>query len=102
MRARLKKISGDGVRVPRPRRNGHSSARPADADAAFDLGPTDEPVDEGDGAESAARDLRAERRMRASGGPVDRASYQCQCGYAFDARVSTSVCCPHCGTGQAW
>jgi predicted Zn-ribbon and HTH transcriptional regulator len=52
--------------------------------------------------EVSARDLRAERRMRASGGPEDRAAYQCQCGYAFEARVSTSVSCPHCGSSQAW
>ena len=47
-------------------------------------------------------DLRQERRMRESGGPDDRAHYRCVCGYAFDAPVSTSVACPHCGTGQAW
>lgn len=46
--------------------------------------------------------LRAERRMRASGGPEDRAAYRCDCGYAFEAEVSTSVACPHCGHGQAW
>jgi hypothetical protein len=40
--------------------------------------------------------------MRASGGPEDRAAYQCPCGYVFEARVSTSVSCPNCGTGQAW
>jgi uncharacterized protein (DUF983 family) len=32
----------------------------------------------------------------------DRALYECSCGYAFDAVVSTSVRCPHCGTAQAW
>jgi hypothetical protein len=49
-----------------------------------------------------APDHRAERRARASGGPIDRASYACGCGYVFEAAVSTSVACPHCGTGQAW
>jgi DNA-directed RNA polymerase subunit RPC12/RpoP len=40
--------------------------------------------------------------MRESGGPDDRAVYTCSCGYVFEADVSTSVTCPHCGTGQAW
>ena len=47
-------------------------------------------------------DLADERRMRESGGPDDRAVYTCSCGYVFKADVSTSVTCPHCGTGQAW
>jgi hypothetical protein len=47
-------------------------------------------------------DLVDERRMRESGGPDDRAMYTCSCGYVFEADVSTSVTCPHCGTGQAW
>jgi len=40
--------------------------------------------------------------VREAGGPVDQASYNCECGYLFRAPVSTSVVCPHCGTGQAW
>ena len=47
-------------------------------------------------------ELKAEKRARESGGPEDRAFYTCACGYAFDAEVSTSVTCPHCGAGQAW
>jgi rubrerythrin len=47
-------------------------------------------------------ELRGERRVRESGGPIDRAQYACSCGYVFDAAVSTSVACPHCGTPQAW
>jgi len=43
-----------------------------------------------------------QRRSRASGGPMDTAQYACSCGYVFNAAVSTSVACPHCGTGQAW
>jgi hypothetical protein len=42
------------------------------------------------------------RRAREAGGPLDRASYNCSCGMQFDAAVSTSVACPHCGTEQAW
>ncbi len=41
-------------------------------------------------------------RVRAAGGPIDRASYACVCGYMFNAPVSTTVHCPHCGAGQAW
>jgi hypothetical protein len=41
-------------------------------------------------------------RVRAAGGPLDQASYSCSCGYVFDAAVSTSVSCPHCGYAQAW
>ena len=47
-------------------------------------------------------DLADERRARESGGPDDRAVYTCSCGYVFEADVSTSVACPHCGAGQAW
>ena len=47
-------------------------------------------------------DLTDERRMRESGGPDDRAVYTCSCGYVFEADVTTSVTCPHCGSGQAW
>ena len=47
-------------------------------------------------------ELADERRLRESGGPKDRAMYSCSCGYVFEADVSTSVACPHCGTGQAW
>ena len=32
----------------------------------------------------------------------DRAQYGCACGYLFEARVTASVTCPHCGAGQAW
>ena len=36
------------------------------------------------------------------GGTEDTALYACSCGYAFQAEVTTSVGCPHCGTEQAW
>jgi hypothetical protein len=42
------------------------------------------------------------RRVRAAGGPLDRASYTCECGYVFLAAVTTTVRCPHCGDTQAW
>ncbi len=41
-------------------------------------------------------------RARTAGGPLDRASYACACGFVFIAAVSTSVACPHCGARQAW
>jgi hypothetical protein len=44
----------------------------------------------------------ATQRVRDAGGPVDRASYSCECGLLFQAKVSTTVMCPHCGAGQAW
>jgi hypothetical protein len=44
----------------------------------------------------------AVQRVREAGGPVDRACYSCHCGYLFEAKVSTTVRCPHCGAGQAW
>jgi hypothetical protein len=28
--------------------------------------------------------------------------YSCECGFVFQATVSTSVGCPHCGGSQAW
>jgi hypothetical protein len=43
-----------------------------------------------------------EARVREAGGPEDRACYSCSCGMVFQAHVSTSVSCPHCGTDQAW
>lgn len=56
-----------------------------------------------DDAEPEARDeLADERRARESGGPDDRATYSCVCGFVFEADVTTSVACPHCGAAQAW
>jgi hypothetical protein len=42
------------------------------------------------------------QRVREAGGPIDRASYTCSCGYLFSAEVSTTVACPHCGSAQSW
>jgi hypothetical protein len=44
----------------------------------------------------------AVQRVREAGGPVDQARYTCFCGYVFEAQVSTTVACPHCGNEQAW
>jgi hypothetical protein len=50
---------------------------------------------------AAQLDLDAQR-VREAGGPIDHALYACACGYVFDAAVSTTVACPHCGDNQAW
>ena len=68
---------------PRTERRPHAIERPVDAEPAVD-------------------EHLAERRHRASVAPEDIAHYACCCGFQFQAAVSTSVCCPHCGTGQAW
>ena len=44
----------------------------------------------------------AERRYRAASRPDDRAVFTCGCGYLFEARVTTTMPCPHCGEMQAW
>lgn len=44
----------------------------------------------------------AVQRVREAGGPLDEASYACQCGLVFRAPVSTTVACPHCRAPQAW
>ena len=70
----------------RPVRRGGASLHKRQVEPAF----TPEP-----------RDVAVER-VRAAGGPLDEASYTCQCGYLFAAPVTTTVACPHCGTDQAW
>lgn len=51
---------------------------------------------------AARRPNGPEDRGRLAGGPQDRALYVCRCGSAFQADVSASVTCPHCGDPQAW
>jgi hypothetical protein len=43
-----------------------------------------------------------QRRERATPGPEDRALFSCRCGSVFQAPVTASVGCPHCGEPQAW
>jgi hypothetical protein len=68
--------------------------------------PTCDAVDRREAAGSAAYCLAtpdfALLRVQGSGGPLDSASYSCECGFVFAASVSTTVSCPHCGTPQAW
>ncbi|HEY4098892.1 MAG TPA: hypothetical protein VGM33_25430 [Baekduia sp.] len=77
-------------RSPRAERRPHVFGRPAE------VAPEPEPAPVVD------HHLLAERRHRASVAPEDSAHYGCSCGYQFQAPVSTSVACPHCGTSQAW
>jgi hypothetical protein len=77
-----------------PRRRSGALRRPHPPEREEPVPPAPPPV--------ADDDLADERRARESGGPEDRAMYTCTCGYVFEANVSTSVACPHCGAGQAW
>ncbi len=51
---------------------------------------------------AAAHATVAASRRREGGAPQDQAIYSCGCGFVFEAHVSTSVGCPHCGDTQAW
>jgi hypothetical protein len=74
---------------PLTERRPHAFGRPGDG--------------EGEAERKAVADEHAaERRHRESVAPEDSALYSCSCGFQFQAAVSTSVACPHCGTGQAW
>jgi hypothetical protein len=78
-------------------------SRPRAARKAL-ITPTREGQDQREAARSAdvlAPDL-ALLRAQGAGGPLDCASYNCECGFVFAASVSTTVSCPHCGTPQAW
>lgn len=79
--------------APRPRGPEPAThARPAEAPAA-------PPADLRDDLLAPDRDFS---RAREAGGPEDYAHYTCACGCVFEAGVSTTVACPHCGTAQAW
>jgi hypothetical protein len=73
--------ASERTRWRRPGRGGHNAPAHATAHAESDAAP----------------------RERRTGGPSeDRALYTCECGYAFEALVTTSVGCPHCTRTQAW
>jgi hypothetical protein len=82
---------------PRTERRPHAPVRPAETPA-----PPAEPAAAAEPAPRPVDEHLAERRHRASVAPEDTAHYACSCGFQFEAAVSTSVACPHCGTGQAW
>lgn len=50
----------------------------------------------------AAANATSTRNQARVGPPQDRATYNCSCGYIFQADVTTSVACPHCGCELAW
>jgi hypothetical protein len=82
----------------RPAKKGSRRRKRSEVSERVERAPDPAPPEE----PATARDLFDERRMRESGGPDDRATYTCTCGYVFKADVSTSVACPHCGAPQAW
>jgi hypothetical protein len=87
----------------RSRRREHAAVSPAappDPTAGSVSRPTTAPASRPD-RKASAPDVAVER-VREAGGPVDRAFYTCGCGCLFEAEVSTTVACPHCGVGQAW
>jgi hypothetical protein len=83
----------------RPHVFGRPDAVETPADVAAAAPPAPAPVAS---APVADTEHAAERRHRACVAPEDRALYSCSCGFQFQAPVSTSVACPHCGTAQAW
>jgi hypothetical protein len=87
-------------RRARNERRPHIFGRPATPEAEpAPVAPAAAPEPE---PEQPADEHLAERRHRASVTPEDTALYGCSCGFQFQAAVSTSVSCPHCGTAQAW
>jgi hypothetical protein len=81
-------------RAARAERRPHVFGRPAAVEPAVVVEPTPAPAVE--------VEHFAELRHRAAVTPEDSAHYSCSCGFQFQASVSTSVACPHCGTAQAW
>jgi hypothetical protein len=90
------------ARIGRQQRAGTKPRRRRDgAPDGHDLPVRVEP----EAAEPARRTRRPdgpEERERRTGGPQDKALYTCRCGSTFQAPVSASVRCPHCGESQAW
>ena len=78
----------------RTERRPHVFGRPAEAEP--ELEPEVAPP------APAIEDHADERRHRESVACEDTAHYACSCGFQFQAPVTTSVACPHCGSGQAW
>jgi hypothetical protein len=75
----------------RTERRPHACGRPAEAEPGA-----------ASAEDVAVEDHAAERRHRESVASEDTAHYACACGFQFQAPVTTSVACPHCGTSQAW
>ncbi|MDQ3630327.1 MAG: hypothetical protein M3417_03430 [Actinomycetota bacterium] len=93
------RLSRPRPHAARPDRRPHAKTQPPAP--APDRAPAPAP-DEPELAAPAEPALAAERRLRAAGGPDDRATYACRCGAVFPAAPTTSVSCPLCGIHQAW
>lgn len=93
-------------RAPRWRRPGRGvRGRDHAADRASAIIEVASPVARESGVRSCESDaswLASAHERRNGGASEDRALYTCECGYLFEALVSTSVGCPHCGSEQAW
>jgi hypothetical protein len=80
---------------------GQQSERPtAERPCTGDRQPGAGPAAASDDATATRREQVADQRREPA--PEDQAVYSCACGYVFQAAVSTSVGCPHCGGSQAW
>jgi hypothetical protein len=84
-----------GALLLRRRRDGRPG-RVAEPREAHRAAPITDPTPSG------AHATTAEPGGRRLDVPQDQATYACRCGYVFEAAVSTSVGCPHCGDAQAW
>ncbi len=90
---RSRRLTRGGLHVVR-------AAAPAESPAGSDPSPAS-PMEPRRKATTIAVDEPA-RRVENAGQSLDLACYSCECGYVFEAQVSTTVDCPHCGAGQAW
>jgi predicted Zn-ribbon and HTH transcriptional regulator len=100
MRTSLLHPRSDERRHLRRRRSRRAGAIPATDAVASDVVETTR--ERAERHQVAATADTVARQVRAAGGPLDQATYSCQCGYVFAASVTTSVSCPHCGEAQAW
>jgi hypothetical protein len=64
--------------------------------------PNPSPVDERRLSDSPAPADGGGAQRRREPATEDQAMYSCECGFIFQAAVSTSVGCPYCGGSQAW
>ncbi|WCB93031.1 hypothetical protein DSM104299_01733 [Baekduia alba] len=90
---RVRPLRPTDRRPPRTERRPHVFGRPAEAEVEAEVEVVSAEVVE---------DHAAERRHRECVTSEDTAHYSCSCGFQFQAAVTTSVSCPHCGTDQAW
>jgi hypothetical protein len=88
-RMRTRRLSPRGLHYPR-------AGAPAESPSS-----TDPSVAPSAQAPRSDEDGQA-RTVDDAGQSLDLASYSCACGYVFEAQVSTTVACPHCGSNQAW